>query len=181
MRIQPGTLKAGRSGVAPLMAEEMPVVCCLAAVGLGEASAPGGDIPPGSGHQPNYPPRFPVFLLSLRHRQRLFRAASFHPATSNSFTEFSSIATITFISSAHFLPLKTAVLPDADGLGAMKFHKQRGGPSRPLFSRARACPCPRRLCCEKIMPAAHAVVLGPKASPEIGCSSPPSAQGHGRL
>ena len=36
---------------------------------------------------------------------------------------------------------------------------------RPLFSQARACPCPRRLCYEKQMPAAHAVVLGPEPPP----------------
>ena len=48
---------------------------------------------------------------------------------------------------------------------AMNFHEQRRGPSRPLFSRARACPCPRRLCYEKPMPAAHAVALGPERAP----------------
>ena len=61
----------------------------------------------------------------------------------------------------------------------MKFHEQRRSPSRPLFSRARACPCPRRLCYEKPMPAAHAVVLGPEGPPNFYCSSPPSAQGPG--
>ena len=50
----------------------------------------------------------------------------------------------------------------------MKFYEQRRSPSRPLFSQARACPCPRRLCYEKTMPAAHAAVLGPVVPPESG-------------
>ena len=61
-------------------------------------------------------------------------------------------------------------------LGATKFHEQRRSPSRPLFSRARACPCPRRLCYEKLMPAAHAVALGPEVPPGIHRSLRPVQQ-----
>ena len=52
-------------------------------------------------------------------------------------------------------------------LGAMKFHEQRRGPSRLLFSQARACPCPRRLYYERPMPAALAVAFGPRVPPVI--------------
>ena len=59
-------------------------------------------------------------------------------------------------------------------LGAWSYEISRAEeepPSRPLFSRARACPCPRRLCYEKLMPAAHAVVLGPEAPPPRLCTA----------
>ena len=49
----------------------------------------------------------------------------------------------------------------------MAFDEQRRGPSRQIFSRVRACPCPRLFCHEKPMPAAHAVVLGPEVPPAI--------------
>ena len=49
-------------------------------------------------------------------------------------------------------------------LGAMEFHEQRRGPSRPLISRARQ-PLPPPAIYEKTMPAANAAVLGPEVSP----------------
>ena len=63
-------------------------------------------------------------------------------------------------------------------LGDLKFHEQRRGPSRPLLSRARACLCPRRLCYEEPIPAAHAVVLGPEVP--LGKSTTYSAWCTGR-
>ena len=44
-------------------------------------------------------------------------------------------------------------------LGAVKFHEQRRSTSRPLFSRARACPCPRQHCYDMFMPTAHATIV----------------------